>query len=220
MWVSFGRTTPGYGAPPPIPIYSSASKENMMNSQQIIEILRVRFGPKILAAFPAEPGRSDKHPRVHVDAADWRQLAEFIQGDPRLQLDWLACLSGMDYAADKKLAVVYDLYSFELKHTFAVKVFCDRDAAHIPSVCDLWPAANWHEREAFDMFGIVFDGHPNLERLLCAEEWVGYPLRKDYVFPKEYHGIPAELTLEWDPSWKQPAKPATPAKPPAVKPVV
>ncbi len=189
-----------------------------MNSQQIIEMLKARFGQRILAAFPAEAGGTDKHPRVHVAAETWRELAEFVHSDPALQLDWLACLSGVDYAADKKLAVVYDLYSFELKHTFAVKVFCDRDVAHLPTVCDLWPAANWHEREAFDLFGIIFDGHPNLERILCAEEWVGHPLRKDYVFPKEYHGVQAQLNLDWDPSGKQPAKPATPAKAPVANP--
>ena len=129
-----------------------------------------------------------------------------MHGDARLQFDWLACLSGVDYPADGKMAVVYDLYSFELKHTFAVKVYCSRENPHVVSVHDLWPAANWHEREAFDLLGIIFDGHPNLTRILCAEEWTGSPLRKDYVFPTEYKGIPANLNLEWDPSTPKAAK--------------
>ena len=67
----------------------------------------------------------------------------------------------------------------------------------MPSVVRFWPAADWHEREAYDMFGIVFDGHPDLRRILCADDWEGFPLRKDYVFPREYHGIPASVELDW-----------------------
>jgi len=163
-----------------------------MTPQQIVTALQEKFAQRIIAAFPA-----DKHPRVHVDAADWRAVAEFLYSDPQLKMDWLANLSGVDYAADGKLAVVYDLWSFDLHHTFAVKVFCPRDNAHVPSVVDLWAAADWNEREAFDMFGIVFDGHPDLRRILCADDWEGFPLRKDYVFPREYHGIPGTYELEW-----------------------
>ena len=182
-----------------------------MTSQEIASLLQEQFGQHITAAFPA-----DKHPRIHVNAENFRPIAEFLHSDPRLQFDWLANLSGVDYVADGKLAVVYDLYSYDLKHTFAVKVYCARENPHLPSVCDLWPAANWHEREAFDMLGLIFDGHPNLTRILCCDDWVGFPLRKDYVFPKEYHGIPAELNQEWDPSNKPvPVKTAPAKAPPA-----
>ena len=163
-----------------------------MTSNEIATILQEKFGKRILESFP-----DDKHPRIYVDASDWRAIAEFMIGDPRLQLDWLANLSGVDYVADEKMCVVYDLWSFELRHTFAVKAYCPRDNPHVPSVCNLWPAADWHEREAFDMFGILFDGHPDLRRILCADDWEGYPLRKDYVFPREYHGIPASVELDW-----------------------
>jgi NADH-quinone oxidoreductase subunit C len=73
---------------------------------------------------------------------------------------------------------------------FAVRVRVPRDGGHIASVADVWPAADWHEREVFDMFGVIFDGHPDFRRILCPDDWVGYPLRKDYEFPLEYHGIP------------------------------
>jgi len=158
----------------------------------IVQLLQARFANKILAVFP-----EDKHPRVHVEAADWRPIAEFLLREPCLKLDWLANLSGVDYAADEKICVVYDLCSFDHRHRFAVKVFAPRDNASIPSVCDLWPAANWHEREAFDLLGINFPGHPDLRRILCADDWEGYPLRKDYVFPREYHGIPGSVELDW-----------------------
>jgi NADH-quinone oxidoreductase subunit C len=162
-----------------------------MTPAEIARLLQQTFGDRIKAAV------LDKHPRVHVDAGDWRPVAEFLHRDPSLKLDWLANLSGVDYAADGRMAVVYDLYSFELRHRFAVKVFTPRDAPAVPSVVDLWPAADWHEREAFDLLGIDFPGHPDLRRILLAEDWVGHPLRKDYVFPREYHGIPGSVELDW-----------------------
>jgi NADH-quinone oxidoreductase subunit C len=163
-----------------------------MTTQQIVQLLKDTFGDKVLAAYP-----DDKHPRIHVVASNWRLIAEFLINNESLQLDWLQNLSGVDYVADNKFAVVYDLYSYELKHIFAVKVYCPRDNPHVPSVADLWPAAEWHEREAYDMLGIIFDGHPDLRRILCADDWEGFPLRKDYVFPREYHGIPASVELDW-----------------------
>lgn len=162
-----------------------------MTPQQMIQVLQDRFGHAILATFP-----QDKHPRIHIDAKDWRQVAQFMLGEP-LRLDWLQSLGGLDYVADDKLCVAYDLYSFDLKHMLAVKVFCARNDPHIPSICDLWPAADWQEREAFDLLGIVFDNHPDLRRILCADDWEGHPLRKDYVFPREYHGIPGSVELDW-----------------------
>jgi NADH-quinone oxidoreductase subunit C len=163
-----------------------------MTPQQISHAISAKFGTKIIAAFP-----DDKHPRVHVNAGDWRELAQFLLNDPAIKLDWLANLSGVDYVADGKMAVVYDLYSFDHKHVFAVKAFSPRENPSIPSVADLWRAADWHEREAYDMYGIDFPGHPDLRRILCADDWEGFPLRKDYVFPREYHGIPASVELDW-----------------------
>jgi NADH-quinone oxidoreductase subunit C len=163
-----------------------------MAPPEIINLLQQRFPGKILAAFG-----EDKHPRVHVNAEDWREIATFLLGEPALKLDWLANLSGLDYAADEKMCVVYDLWSFDLHHRFAVKVFTLRQNPSIPSVFDLWPAANWHEREAFDLLGIDFPGHPDLRRILCADDWQGFPLRKDYIFPREYHGIPGSVELDW-----------------------
>src|SRR5436305_13224374 len=117
-----------------------------MTAQQIARTISDRFGSKITASLP-----EDKHPRVHLDAGDWRDVAQFVFSDPSLRLDWLANLSGVDYVADNRMAVVYDLWSFDHRHSFAIKVFTPRDTPSIPSVADLWPAADWHEREAFDM---------------------------------------------------------------------
>ena len=163
-----------------------------MTAQEIVQKLQARFGSQILEAHA-----EGNHPRVHVEAMNWRPIAEQLRREPTLQFDWLANLSGVDYLANDRLAVVYDLYSYELRHSFAVKVFCPRSDPHVCTVVDLWPAADWHEREAYDLFGIIFDGHPDLRRILLPEDWVGHPLRKDYVFPREYHGIPGSVELDW-----------------------
>jgi len=163
-----------------------------MTPQQIVSMLQEKFAGKITAAFP-----DDKHPRVHIDAPSWREVAEFGFRDANVKLDWLANLSGVDYVADNKMCCVYDLWSFDHRHSIAIKVFTPREAPSIPSVVDLWSAADWHEREAFDMFGIDFPGHPDLRRILCADDWEGFPLRKDYQFPREYHGIPGSVELDW-----------------------
>lgn len=163
-----------------------------MTPRQIASFLQSQFPGELSAVFVDDP-----HPRIHIDAAHWRNVANTLRHEAQLDFDWLASLAGADYVADDKLAIICDLRSFSLRHRFAVKVYCPRREPMIPSVCDLWPAANWHEREAFDLFGIHFTGHPDPRRLLLADDWVGYPLRKDYVFPREYHGIPGSVELDW-----------------------
>src|SRR5688572_26170549 len=163
----------------------------MLTPTQITQRLNERFEAQIARSLP-----DDKHARVEVEADHLLSVAEFLRREPGLQFDWLRCLSGVDYAADGKMCVVYDLWSFTHRHDFAIKVFCLRDEPRVPSVAHLWPAANWHEREAYDLFGIVFENHPDLRRILLAEDWEGHPLRKDYVFPREYHGIPGSVELD------------------------
>ena len=163
-----------------------------MTPTQIALKLAEKFGPAITASLP-----EDRHPRVHVAAASWRAVAELLRQDPELSFDYLACLSAVDYVTQNQLAAVYDLYSTRQRHWFAVKVYADRADPHIPTVMDLWPASDWHEREAFDLMGIIFDGHRDLRRILLPDDWEGHPLRKDYVFPREYHGIPGTYELDW-----------------------
>jgi len=156
-----------------------------MTPTQICERLKQRFGEAITGSLPA-----DKHPRVHTTAEHWRPIAELLRYDQDMAFDWLSCLTAVDYPANHQLCAVYDLRSTGRGHRFAVKVFVSREQPTIASVADLWPAANWHEREAFDLFGIVFDGHPDLRRILLPDDWEGHPLRKDYVFPRQYQGVP------------------------------
>ena len=181
-----------------------------MTPEAIVEILKEKFGDQITGAQ-----FSGCHPHVTVAADVWRDLAAFLRDDPRLKFDVLRCLSSVDQPEADTLVAVYDLYatdgrpgSSELwtrRHEFCVKVKTPRGHPHIPSVADIWPTADWHEREAYDLMGIIFDGHPDsvdgLEgrhprRILCPDDWVGHPLRKDYVFPMEYQGIPAVTEYE------------------------
>ena len=100
--------------------------------------------------------------------------------------DCLSCLTGVDRG--EFLEVVYHLFSYEKKETKVLKVKAVAGAL-VPSACGIYPSANWMEREAFDLFGIKFEGHPDLRRIMMPEDWSGHPLRKDYKEPAEYCGM-------------------------------
>ena len=176
-----------------------------MAPEEIADILKQRFGEKI-----TEANFQTAQPHVVVDAAAWPEVARFLRDEPRLQFNMLRCISAVDMLEDDQFWSVYDLDSCEglndsrenwkRRHAFCVRVKAPRSNPRIPSVADVWPAADWHEREAYDLMGIVYENHPDSvedadglhpRRILCADDWVGYPLRKEYVFPMEYHGIPA-----------------------------
>jgi NADH-quinone oxidoreductase subunit C len=105
-------------------------------------------------------------------------------------MNFLECLTGVDLPAKDQIAVVYHLYSYEHRHRLVMKAFLPRQSPHIASLSAIWPVANWQERECYDLLGVVFDGHPDLRRILMPEDWQGYPLRKDYKEGADYHGIP------------------------------
>ena len=103
----------------------------------------------------------------------------FLRDDGELSLGFLSCVTATDWPGkDPRFWVVYELRSMEHMHRARLKVGLAEDDAHLPSVTPLFPTANWHERETFDFFGIVFDGHPDLTRILLPDGWEGYPLRK------------------------------------------
>ena len=111
----------------------------------------------------------------------------FLRDSEDLHFDYLVDLCGMDYGDN--LGVVYHLYSMKHKHRIVIKVIIPKDNPLVPTVENIWRTADWHEREAWDMFGIKFDGHHNLIRILNPYDWEGHPLRKDYQTPDEYHGM-------------------------------
>ncbi|MEX0959908.1 MAG: NADH-quinone oxidoreductase subunit C [Burkholderiales bacterium] len=125
---------------------------------------------------------------IVVDAADWPALALALRDEPVLRFEQLIDLCGMDYSAygngareGQRFAVVYHLLSVSHNHRLRVRVFCaEEDFPALDSVVDVWPSANWFEREAFDLYGIVFPGHPDLRRILTDYGFIGHPFRKDF----------------------------------------
>jgi NADH-quinone oxidoreductase subunit C len=127
-------------------------------------------------------------PFVKIDAKRIQAVSLFLRDQEELSFDSLMCLSGMDYG-NERLGVVYHLHSMKWNHKITVKIEVDRANPHCQSVEPVWKTANWHEREAYDLFGIVFDGHPDLRRILLPDDWQGFPLRKDYTVAQYYHGM-------------------------------
>ncbi len=174
----------------------------MLGFQQIVSRVREHLGAQAVL----EAKDSGLHPSINVGPDFWHSVADFLAHDPETDLSVLRCITGLDYPDRRLLCAVYDLLSYQHRHTFCVKVFVPHDAPLLPSVAAIWRSADWHEREAYDMFGLVFTGHPDSvtdggaahpRRILLPDDWEGFPLRKDYQFPREYHGIPGSVELDW-----------------------
>ena len=138
---------------------------------------------KLLSILPtATFEENSQWPTILIDSADWRKLAEALKSDPELDFDYLFCVTGVDWKTH--LSMVYHLSSTTHRHFLVVKAkISDREHARIDSVYNIWATAELNEREAFDLFGIQFTNHPDLRRLFLADDWVGFPLRKDYDDP-------------------------------------
>ncbi|MBM4169159.1 MAG: NADH-quinone oxidoreductase subunit C [Ignavibacteria bacterium] len=154
-----------------------------MTAQELLDTLSSRFGSAIL-----ESKLDVNQPWIKIDGNRAREICLFLRNEPSTRFDYLMCLSGVDYN-DGTLGVVYHCSSMEHKHKIVLKAICSKDNPHCQSVSAVWGTANWHEREAFDMFGIIFDGHPDLRRILLPDDWEGHPLRKDYKVQEFYRGI-------------------------------
>jgi len=172
-----------------------------MTAAEIIAALEGKFGARV------KPKPDAVDPFVTVEAGDLVEVVRFLKEDERLKFEFLHNISGVDYLEpDPKKApkagfephveVVYHFQSFTHRHRFTVKVVLPRWADNtpgrlpvVPSLTGLYASADWHEREVYDLMGVHFTGHPDLTRILLAEDWQGHPLRKDYEFPLEYHGI-------------------------------
>jgi len=147
---------------------------------------------RLTARFEAAVGEcalQAKDPFIRIEPAAIAAVCRFLRDEPDLCFDTLSNECGVDYKAKGVIEVVYHLYSYAHRHALVLKVDVPRDAAEIPTVEGVWKAANWYEREIYDLLGVTFTGHPDLRRLLMPEDWIGHPLRKDFVEPEEYHGI-------------------------------
>jgi len=118
---------------------------------------------------------------VHVRPAHFLRACEFLRDEPGLKFSFLADVTALDlYPQEPRFELVYHLLSIETAQRLRLKVRVGGENPHFITAIPVWPAANAFEREVFDLFGIIFDGHPFLRRMLLPEEWEGYPLRKDY----------------------------------------
>ncbi|MBI3092487.1 MAG: NADH-quinone oxidoreductase subunit C [Candidatus Tectomicrobia bacterium] len=122
-----------------------------------------------------------------VDRQRIVEICRFCHDDPDLYFNLLSDLCGADYPdEEERFTVVYQLYSIRHNQRLRLKVKT-KEGVPVPSVTSVWRTANWHEREAYDLYGIVFEGHPNLKRILMPDNWEGFPLRKEY--PPEGQGM-------------------------------
>ncbi len=173
-----------------------------MRGQGFLDRLKQEFGDRITGA-----NLQAIDPWIEVSPAGLVDVCTYLRDQPDLRFNMLNCISAVDYfEADPKkaakvdwqphLEVVYHLWSLPLKTSLVLKVMLPRwkddrpgELPEVPTVSNVWRTADWHEREVYDLSGVNFVGHPDPRRILCPEDWVGYPLRKDYEMPLEYHGI-------------------------------
>jgi NADH-quinone oxidoreductase subunit C len=172
----------------------------MKNPEEIFELLKNEFGETTISIDKELP----TEPIILIDPMMINKVGAFLRDKDELKLDSLMVLSGVDDANGTKikdedgvdiisggtLSVYYHLHSTILKHKITLKVSSQRENPQVESVYNIWRTSDWHEREAFDMFGIIFLNHPDLRRILMPYDWeAGYPLRKDYKNPEFYQGM-------------------------------
>ncbi len=159
------------------------------------QLLIEKFGTEVIIA--EEPNQ--KQPALIIKADFIANVCLFLRDNPETWFDFLSCLSGVDYGVEQqKFGVVYHLASLIKNHQLVLKVEQEnnRDEENLPtfkSISSVYKAAEWHEREAFDMVGIYFENHPDLRRILLPDDWDGFPLRKDYKTAENYHNIKIDL---------------------------
>ena len=145
---------------------------------ELVQRLTARFGDAIRGAT-----LDRKQAIVTISADQLREISRYCRDDEKF--DMLVDLTAVDWPKrEKRFDVILILYSFAKNERVRLKAHAG-ETEPVPSVCEIWPAANWLERECYDMFGIVFEGHPKLTRILMPDEWQGHPLRKDYDILKQ-----------------------------------
>jgi NADH-quinone oxidoreductase subunit C len=144
---------------------------------RLVQILNENVSPEVVVEAYINERDSDL-PTVVLQPEHWFACANILKNHAELKLDYLRNLTGTDQ--ETHLEAVYHLISLSTKRDYCVKVKTNREQASIPSVTAIWSTANWNEREAYDLLGIDFTGHPNMTRIMLPDDWVGYPLRKDY----------------------------------------
>jgi NADH-quinone oxidoreductase subunit C len=153
----------------------------------VLDKLKSRFAESVLEANEFRGELTVVVPKERIV-----DVCRFLKEDPQLQFDFLADVFGIDmYTPTKRFGVIYNLYSLKNKNRIHLKVFTEEEDPKVPTMTGVYGTANWHEREAFDMFGIIFEGHPDFRRIYMPDDFEHYPLRKDFPLM----GIPGSLSL-------------------------
>ena len=170
-----------------------------LSFENIHQILTKQFGEAIGALQPAK-----KDPFCTFAAPRLVEICRFLKSQPELSFDFLEDLTATDHPKQDLIRIVYHFYSYRHRHLFIAKVEVNRQQAELDSVEPVWKAANWMEREVYDLFGVRFTGNTDLRRILMPDDWVGHPLRKDYSEAGGYRDIsnvrdnPLDLYLSMD----------------------
>lgn len=154
----------------------------------------------IMDQFPGSVIESEDlaEKQVELKADQWFDIATFLKEDPNLSFDQLECITGIDLGEASSLQTRYNLHSMEYRHKIEILISHDRKEPKVASIEKIWRIGDWFERETYDMFGIVYEGHRDLRRILCPDDWEGWPLRKDYEGQESYHGIVVPKMKEED----------------------
>jgi len=124
-----------------------------------------------------------------VEVGSWNKISDFVKNDEKMQFDLLMSITSYDLENDSIYGLAYNFYSTKFKEYLEIRIEVN-DTIKVPSIVDLWRAADWHEREAYDLMGVQFKNHPDMKRILLPNDWEGHPLRKDYKTPEYYNGMP------------------------------
>ena len=161
-------------------------REEVQAESLVLQRLREQFGQALLEV---KVWRNET--TVVLARQDLMQACRFLRDDPDLAFDFLSDVTAVDRLelpeSSPRFEVVYHVYSLQYRRRLRLKVRVDEGQA-VPTVTGVWPTADWHEREAYDLFGVPFEGHPDLRRILMPDDWEGHPLRKDY---------PVEASPKW-----------------------
>ncbi|MHA6250127.1 NADH-quinone oxidoreductase subunit C [Pontibacter sp. CAU 1760] len=163
-----------------------------MSFEELKDFISSQFGEEVVVETKTDPLQS----YLVVQTERLAEVCLTLHDHEQTYFDFLSCLTGIDNGPEAgTLVVAYNLYSIPYDHHLMLKVQVPRNNTpeqpipHVPTVSHIWRTADWHEREAFDMVGIYFTDHPDMRRILCAADWEGHPLRKDYELQDYYHGI-------------------------------
>ena len=174
---------------------SEISSEDSLNAKNP----NVKIGKLIQQKFPDSLSDGLNEEFIGLKREKWIEIAEYIKSSSDIYIDSLQCITGIDLG-DNILQSRYNFHSMRHGTLIEIRISVTRDSPNIPSIEKIWRIGDWFERETYDMYGIIFDGHRDLRRMLLPEDWEGYPLRKDYEEQETYHGIVVGKIKEeaWD----------------------